>query len=332
MWSLPETIPRRDRWMICHIPELLVHLENCEFHRGTELAARASMQHELQNKSPRRERSRARAAERHAFLAAQSGAPAVPFVLHAPATVGVSSAPVLAMPVPLYAASELPSSSSASPLTSAAPSLPGSPGPQLFAQSSAPTPAASPSPSVSSLGKRHNSLYDIPAPPFVKRLRGTRSAATLSTQPANVIVPPLWDDARTWLYESWIARLTAACGWPLTWVENPEWLAFCEVFIPGAPNPSRKVLTHRILPRIVKEYRTAAQGQCAYKLATIQCDGFTPRNRHHIVAFMITVDRKVFPHNTSISVLHIGSHTFRFIQSVHTTHQQSQRQLRTFSA
>lgn len=99
-------------------------------------------------------------------------------------------------------------------------------------------------------------------------------------------------------------RLTAAQGWPLSWTENPEWISFCDDFIPQAKNPTRKVITSRLLPAEVKSWRDKAQAACTAdpkqpdhvdKLATVTCDGFTPRNQHHIVAFMITVTGQVRP-------------------------------------
>ena len=50
------------------------------------------------------------------------------------------------------------------------------------------------------------------------------------------------------MFETAIARLTASAGLPLRWVENPEWLALCERFIPSAKSPSRKVLMQRSKP------------------------------------------------------------------------------------
>ncbi|CDO72524.1 hypothetical protein BN946_scf184983.g7 [Trametes cinnabarina] len=81
-------------------------------------------------------------------------------------------------------------------------------------------------------------------------------------------------------------------------LENPIWIEFVEEFISGhsAPNPtpSRKVLTTRIIPGTVKQYRSIAQLACKGKLVTIQCDGFTAANRRHLVSFMVTCERKVY--------------------------------------
>ncbi|KAH9162790.1 ribonuclease H-like domain-containing protein [Lactarius sanguifluus] len=42
------------------------------------------------------------------------------------------------------------------------------------------------------------------------------------------------------MFETAVAHLTASAGLPLRWVENPEWLALCERFLPNAKSPSRK--------------------------------------------------------------------------------------------
>ncbi|EJF60609.1 hypothetical protein DICSQDRAFT_62505 [Dichomitus squalens LYAD-421 SS1] len=39
-------------------------------------------------------------------------------------------------------------------------------------------------------------------------------------------------------------------------------------------------------------YRARAQTECCQKLGTVQCDGFNPKNRHHIIAFMLTIPDK----------------------------------------
>ncbi|KAJ2977735.1 hypothetical protein NUW54_g11382 [Trametes sanguinea] len=103
-----------------------------------------------------------------------------------------------------------------------------------------------------------------------------------------------WNDARQALFESRLARLTASQGWALTWVQNVEWLDFCADFIPEALNPSRRVLGNRIIPAEVIKLRNAAQTACRGQLATVQCDGFTALNQHHLIAFMLTVNGVVY--------------------------------------
>ncbi|KAI0816846.1 hypothetical protein BC628DRAFT_1279078, partial [Trametes gibbosa] len=91
-----------------------------------------------------------------------------------------------------------------------------------------------------------------------------------------------------------LARLTASCGWSMTWVENSEWLEFCTEFIPEATIPSRKVLRNRLIPAEVKKSRALAQAACRGQLGTLQCDGFTALNQHHLLAFMISVNGTVY--------------------------------------
>ena len=64
-------------------------------------------------------------------------------------------------------------------------------------------------------------------------------------------------------------------------------------YIPAATSPSRKVLTKRIIPKLVDELQTAAKKEARGKNATVQADGWTGGNHHHLVAFMITADKKV---------------------------------------
>ncbi|KZT10484.1 uncharacterized protein LAESUDRAFT_711646 [Laetiporus sulphureus 93-53] len=75
-------------------------------------------------------------------------------------------------------------------------------------------------------------------------------------------------------FEFCVTRLIASCGWSLTWVENPEFPAFCEEFIPVAKVPSRK---------------QHARGH----LGTIQCNGWTAMSVHHLLSFMHTVRKEV---------------------------------------
>ncbi|EED82724.1 predicted protein [Postia placenta Mad-698-R] len=103
----------------------------------------------------------------------------------------------------------------------------------------------------------------------------------------------MWDDSKQKQLEDRLIRLTASAGLPLTWVENPEFLAFLDKFIPGAKAPSRKVLTQRLLPQTLSVLRAQAKKSADGHAATVQCDGWTAENFHHFIAFMITADRKV---------------------------------------
>ena len=102
---------------------------------------------------------------------------------------------------------------------------------------------------------------------------------------------PVWSAACTRLFEHWILCLTASTGFPLFWVENPEFQAIWEEFIPGSPHISWKVLTKRILWEVVTEFHEGVKRHVARKEATMQSNGWTGINNHHLVAFMITTNK-----------------------------------------
>lgn len=112
------------------------------------------------------------------------------------------------------------------------------------------------------------------------------------TIPPDTLAPH-WSAARKKAFEKRILRLTASAGFPLSWTENLEWRLFCDEFIAGAPTISRKILTKRILKEVVDEFRMEVKMKVTKKEATIQSDGWTGVNNHHLVAFMITADKKV---------------------------------------
>jgi hypothetical protein len=94
-----------------------------------------------------------------------------------------------------------------------------------------------------------------------------------------------------------MARITASAGFSLSWIDNPAWLDFLDEFLPAARSPSRKVLTNRIIPAALELYQAEAKAAAKGREATIQADGWTGINHHHLIAFMITVDGKVCPHD-----------------------------------
>jgi hypothetical protein len=134
--------------------------------------------------------------------------------------------------------------------------------------------------------------YQGPSSRPSSRLGRRRSSLFPSNVPGELMVP-VWSAARTRLFEHRILRLTASAGFPLSWVENPEFQAIREEFIPGSPHISRKVLTKRILREVVTEFREGVKQRVAGKEATMQSDGWTGINNHHLVAFMITTNKKV---------------------------------------
>jgi hypothetical protein len=102
-----------------------------------------------------------------------------------------------------------------------------------------------------------------------------------------------WPKEKQKGFETHLARLTASAGFPLSWVDNTEWIDFCTEFLPAAVLPSRKTLTRRILPAALEEFRAAAKATAKGHNATLQADGWTGVNNHHLLAFMITADQKV---------------------------------------
>ena len=104
-----------------------------------------------------------------------------------------------------------------------------------------------------------------------------------------------WSVDRQNTFNTRLGRLTASAGLPISWIENPEFTLFCQEFVhPSANIPSRKVLTRRILPTIKREFRKKAQAAIKRgSNATIQGDGWSAINEHHLNAFMMTVERKV---------------------------------------
>jgi len=94
-------------------------------------------------------------------------------------------------------------------------------------------------------------------------------------------------------FEERIARLTASAGLPLSWVDNPEWIDFINDFLPSARSPSRKVLTNRLIPTIAQGYRDHTKTMARGKNVTLQADGWTGVNFHHLLALMISFNNQV---------------------------------------
>lgn len=94
-------------------------------------------------------------------------------------------------------------------------------------------------------------------------------------------------------FEIRLARATASAGLPLAWVDNPDVEDLFEFLQPAANLPSRKVLTNRIIPRAVDEFRQWAKAEAKGYNATLESDGWTGVNHHHFISFMISVNGKV---------------------------------------
>ena len=153
------------------------------------------------------------------------------------------------------------------------------------------------SPGTSSSGvlTRCSSRANSPYPDSIfGRQSGSRSSSAVLYQATHSTITE-WSTDRQHTFNSRIGRITASAGLPLGWIENPEFLLFIQEFVhPSAVVPSRKVLTHRILPTINREFRKKAQATIKKgSMATIQADGWSAINDHHLNAFMMTVERKV---------------------------------------
>ena len=99
-----------------------------------------------------------------------------------------------------------------------------------------------------------------------------------------------------------LAHITTSCNFAASWIDNIEVINFFKTFLPPAKIPSRHKLTCKIIPMtnlaLCAEAQVAAKG----KLMTLQGDGFTGINHHHLLAFMITADGKVCLANYCITL------------------------------
>lgn len=170
--------------------------------------------------------------------------------------------------------------------------------PALYLQSSTlPSPIGSvgPSPQLSALSFP---LINTLPTPYGNPLHFVQSPIASPLYPPTPHLVQLsnredWSQTQQKEFEIQIARLTASAGLPLSWVDNPEWIDFVHQFLPAAKSPSRRVLTTRLIPHIVSEYRATAKEFTRSQNATIQADGWTGANFHHLLAFMIAVKKKV---------------------------------------
>lgn len=163
-----------------------------------------------------------------------------------------------------------------------------------------PSPSPIPSPILSEAGLSN----------FNKRRQVSRSSSrvTMSRQ-SSVVSDAPWSSSHQQRFETRVARVTASANFPLSWIENPEWLAFLDEFLPGAISPTRKVLTSRIIPAEVQKIRRAAMKQTEGCEVTLQCDGWSGINNHHYIAFMMTTSKREVNSNVQIciSFLRAGS-------------------------
>lgn len=66
-------------------------------------------------------------------------------------------------------------------------------------------------------------------------------------------------------------------------------------FIPGAPQVSRRVITRRVLPNVVRDLDAQVAQSINGKEAVMQADGWTGLNHSHLIAIMISCDQAVCP-------------------------------------
>jgi hypothetical protein len=151
-----------------------------------------------------------------------------------------------------------------------------------------------PSESASQTGSlsRHPSAQGLGVgePPAKRRRSGRRAGDRPASSAGHTFQ---WTDALQARFETLLARITASAGFPLSWVENPEVEGLFQEFLPGAKLPSRGTLTRRIIPATLSHMRTSSHQQLEGLSGTLQCDGWTGINFVHIIAFMLTVEKRV---------------------------------------
>jgi hypothetical protein len=95
-------------------------------------------------------------------------------------------------------------------------------------------------------------------------------------------------------FDQGIARVTAAAGFSLSWIENPEVVSFFQMFLPQANLPSRGVLTLRLLSQTLSIMQTDLRQSLRGAIGTGQADGWSGVNSHHLIAFMFAARGKVY--------------------------------------
>ncbi|EKM56581.1 uncharacterized protein PHACADRAFT_207792 [Phanerochaete carnosa HHB-10118-sp] len=158
---------------------------------------------------------------------------------------------------------------------------------------------------------KHLRATDIP--PLLSRSsslpsRPPRSRSASAAAAGSPFVERPWTGAQQSLFERCLIRMTASCGWALTWVHNPEVLVFMEELVHlGAIMPSRDTMTRRILPETLQVMRAGNLERIREEkdpLATIQFDGWTALNHHHYDAFMANISKLIY----SVKVYDVSAH------------------------
>ena len=99
-----------------------------------------------------------------------------------------------------------------------------------------------------------------------------------------------------------LACITTSCNFAASWIKNIEVVNFFKTFLPPAKIPSHHKLTHKIIPMTNLALHAEAQADVKGMHVTLQGDGFTGINHHHLLALMITADRKVCLANYCITL------------------------------
>lgn len=146
--------------------------------------------------------------------------------------------------------------------------------------------SVAPSDSRSSLGLRRSLSVNSGGRTAASRIDELRR--TSSTGPPLIV----WTEAQRKEFKRMVLRLTASAGFALSWVENPEFTLLCDIFLPGCPRITRKMLT-TILRDTVSDFRVSTKAKVHGREVTLQSDGWGGLNNHHLNAFMITCNKQV---------------------------------------
>lgn len=128
----------------------------------------------------------------------------------------------------------------------------------------------------------------LPLPILKHRRVSSQRLPSGTPPPASPIISQQWSDAHQEWFECHIANITASCGLPFNWVENQAVRNFLDDFLPFATPISSYQITNRIVPHEVNQYWQLAKSTSKGCQATLQTDGWTGINFHHLVAFMVT--------------------------------------------
>ncbi|KAJ7215840.1 ribonuclease H-like domain-containing protein [Mycena pura] len=116
------------------------------------------------------------------------------------------------------------------------------------------------------------------------------------TPPSEALTPtglPMWPPEKQEEFYDDLCRLFVACNWAWNGVANPELLLFMSRYISQAKIPDRRVLSGRVLDRLVAQFEEKVRVEVSGKLATGQCDGWKSLSKAHIISTSSTVAGKL---------------------------------------